>query len=207
MTVTTVMTAVPRTVVGAYLKVARLPIDVASRVTGRAENWPPTLAFDRFEANVDTVLGGLLKDERLIDRGRLLQARAEELRRAATLRTVAEEERLVAKTQLENKRSQAEQQREEAERRAEEREQEVARQAQARIREVEQNAAAKAAAVRQTQAAQEKATARQERKAKQQALGKEVEALTKAKDAVEADETAALVEDAIEGSKAARKTS
>jgi hypothetical protein len=203
----TVMTAVPRTVVGAYLKVARLPISMVSRVTGRAETWPPTLAFDRFEANVDTVLGTLLKDEQLVDRGRLQQARVEELRRAATLRTVAEEERLVAETELEEKRRRADQQREEAERRAEEREQQVARQAQARMQEVEQNAARKAAAVRQNQAAQEKAVSRQERKAKQQALGKEVEALTKAKDAVEASETAALVEDAIEGSKAARKTS
>ena len=187
MTVTTVL---PRTVVGVYLKAARLPIDVASKVTHQEETWPPALAFDRLEANVDTLLGGLLKDQELIDRGRLMQARVEQLRKAATLRTVAEQERAAADSELEERRRRAEKQREETEQRAAQREQEIAK---------------KAAAVRQTEAAQQKAVARQERKAKQAALTKQAEALDKAKEAVEADQRAALVEDAIEASKQARK--
>lgn len=207
MSTTTVVRAVPRTVVGAYLKAARVPLNVASRVTRQADNeqWPPVLAFESFEANVETVLGSLLKDEKMLDRGRLQQARIAKLRKAAELRTIAERERVEADSALQHKRKEADRQRQEAERRAEQREQEVQRQARQRQREVEQKAAAKAAASRRAQTAQEKAIERQERNAKQSALEVEVEALDKTKDAVEAQEKAALVEDAIEGNKVARK--
>jgi hypothetical protein len=206
-TITAVRT-VPRLVVGTYLKAARVPLNVAGKVTRQSgnEKWAPALAFDAFEANVDTFLGGILKDDQLQERGRLLQAKVAELRRAEELRAVAEQERAEADAKLKQKQEAAERQRLEAERRAQQREQEVQQQAQAKQREVEQKTAKKAAAVRNVQAAQEKAIAREERKAKQEALAQESEALFKAKEAVEARETAALVEDAIEGSKVARKT-
>lgn len=208
MSTMTVLRAVPRTVVGTYLKAARVPLHLAERVTHQAGNdsWPPALAFDRFEVTVQTAVGSLLKDDELLERARLQQARVHQLRNAAELRVLAEQERQEADAVLERSRRQAEQQREEAERQAAQREQEVERQAQQRRLQVEQKAAAKAAAVRRTQAAQDKAIARQERAAKQQALGKEVEALAKTKDALGARQTAALVEDALEGSKAARKS-
>jgi len=208
MSTMTLVRAVPRTVVGTYLKAARVPLHLAVRVTGQADNdaWPPALAFDRFEVGVHTMVGSLLKDDALLEQARVQRARVAQLRKAVDLRTVAEQERQLADAELHRTQRQAEEQREEVERQAAQREQEVERQAQQRRQAVEQKAATKAAAVRRTQTAQEKAIARQERAAKQQALGKEVEALAKTKDALKAQETTMLVEDAIEGSKAARKS-
>ncbi len=208
MSTTTAVRAVPRAVVDVSLRAARVPLDVAGRVTGQSgnEEWPPAVAFDTFQANVESVLGALLKDEELQDRGRVQHARVAQLRHAADLRAVADQQRLQADRTLEQREQQVERVRQEAERRAEQREQEVQQHAEQRRTEVRQRTAKKAAAAHEVQQAQKKAQTQQERRARQQSLEREAEAVDAAKSAVEARETTARVTDAIEGSRAARKS-
>jgi hypothetical protein len=71
---------------------------------------------------------------------------------------------------------------------------------------VRQKAARKAAAAQQVKAAQDTSIDRQERLAKTEALTKESAALGAAKQALEAEGTVEVIEETIEGTKAARKT-
>jgi flagellar biosynthesis GTPase FlhF len=208
MTVTTQLKTVPRTVVGAYLRAARLPLTVAERIAKQQGNaqWPPALAFESVEAGVETVLGAFLKDDALVDKGRLRQAKVAQLRKAAELETVAEQARAEADQTFEQRREQAQVKRAAAERTAETREQQLEREARQREQAAEQKAAKKATAAREAAQAQEKAIRRQERVAKAEALSKESEALGAAKKAVDAEETVAVIEDTLDGTKEARKT-
>jgi hypothetical protein len=207
-TVTTQLKAVPRTVVGAYLRAARVPLTVAERLTRQQGNdqWPPALAFASVEAGVETVLGALLKDDALVDKGRLRQAKVAALRKATELETVAAQTRAAADQTFEQRREQAEVKRVAAERTAETREQQLEREARQREKAAEQKAVKKAAVAREAAQAQEKVIRRQERAAKAAALAKESEALGAAKQAVEAEETVAVIEDTLDGTKAARQT-
>ena len=200
---------VPRLIVSGYLKAVRLPLTATERIAKQQRNdqWPPTLAFERFEAGVETVVGSLLRDSKLVDKGRLRQAKVAQLRKAAELETLATQEKKQADTRLKETREQVSDIRQESERRSDQRKQEVERQAQIHERKVEEKAAKKAAAARQVKAAQDKAIAREERGAKVDALKAESNALSITKDALEADETVEVIEDSIEGTKAARKTS
>jgi hypothetical protein len=201
--------AVPRVVVGGYLKGLRLPLVAAERVSGQRgnETWPPTLAFEGFEANVETVVGGLLHDDTLVDRGRLRQAKLAQLRKAVELETVAEQERARADRELAERQRRADAKREQAEQTAAQREQQVERAAEQRERQVQQQAARKTTAARQVKAQQDKAIRGQERTAKLEALSKETEALDATKDALDAQATIDVIDETIEGTKAARKTS
>jgi hypothetical protein len=201
--------AVPRAVIGAYFRVARFPLDLVARVTGQDDNdhWPPALALSGFEGGVDTVLGGLLRDETLVKKGQLQQARVAQLRKAQELRTVAEQERVQADQTLEERRDQARQRRKRAERDAERHEQEIERRAEQAEQRVRQTAAQKKAAARQDKAAQDKAIERRERSAKAEALAKEAAALDTAKQTLDAEATVEVVQDVIESTKAARKSS
>lgn len=201
--------AVPRLIVSGYLKAVRLPLTATERIAKQQgnEQWPPALAFERFEAGVETVVGSLLRDDALVDKGRLRQAKVVQLRRAAELETLAVQEKKQADERLQQRREKVADERDETERRAEQRKQELERQAELHERKVEEKAAKKAAAARQVKASQDKAITRQERTAKTAALKAESRALNVTKDALEADETVDVIEDTIEGNKQARKTS
>lgn len=209
MTVRDNVQVVPRLIVSGYLKAVRLPLTATERIANQQGNkqWPPALAFERFEAGVETIAGSLLRDPALVDKGRLRHAKVAQLRKAAELETLAEQEKKQAKDRLIERRQEVAEERKETERRAEQRKQELERQAELHERKVEQKAAKKTAAARQMKAAQDKAITRQERAAKATALDAESRALSLTKDALEADETVAVIEDTIEGNKAARKTS
>src|SRR4051794_41855761 len=77
----------PRTVVKTYLSAARLPLNAVARANGQQDNeqWPPALAFEGFEASVETVLGSLLRDDTLLEAGRLRPAKVAQLRQGAPL--------------------------------------------------------------------------------------------------------------------------
>lgn len=209
MTGNSVLKAVPRTVVGTSLKALRLPLSAVERATGQQEkpDWPPAMAYEALEANVETVLGGLLRDETLVERGRLRQAKLAQLRKAAELATVAEQERQRADRDLDQRQQQAETKREQAERTAQQREQQAKRAAAQRERQVQQQTARKAAAAREVKERQDDALARQERAAKLDALGQEAQALQASKKALDAEATVHAIDDTLEGSKEARKTS
>lgn len=201
--------AVPRGVVDASLGLARLPVTAVARVSRQTENdqWPPTLAFEGFEAGVETVVGSLLRDETLTARGRVRQAKVAQIRKAAQLETVSEQLRDQADEKLTVRREQADKKREQAERKAEQREQQIARDEAAREQQAAQKAAAKTAAAAKAEQAQREAVEREARDARAAALAKESQALSAEKAALEADKTVDALDDSIEVSKAVRKSS
>jgi hypothetical protein len=209
MTVVNRIQIVPRILVSGSLRVARLPVTVVERVARQQDNrrWPPALAYESLEASIETVLGSLLRDDVLVDKGQVRRAKVAQLRKAAELRTLAAQERARAGEQHAERRDEIADQRAETAQRAEQRKQEVVRQARVDADKVNNKAAKKASASRQVKAAQDKVITRQERTAKAGALKAESRALSTAKKAVDADETVDVIDATIEGSKAARKSS
>ena len=197
----------PRTVISTYLSVARLPLTAVAKASGQDgnEQWPPALAFEGFEASVQTVLGSLLRDEDLVETGRLRQAKVAQLRKAAQLDAVAETTRQHAREQFAERRDAAQDHRRQAEARAEQREQQVERTAEQRKAAADRAATQTKAAARQVKAAQEKVIDRRERAATTEALAKEAKALHAQQEALDTAETVDVIEDTIEGSKAARR--
>lgn len=199
--------SVPRTVIGAGLDLARLPVNIAARASGQQGNdrWPPTVAFEGLEAGVETVVGSILRDDELVERGRVRQAKVAELRRAAWLETVAERKREQADAELADERRKAAAKRKEADRRTAQRKQQVDREAGERKQQVKQQAARKSAAASRVKQAQDEALTRAEQAATDQALATEQRALADKQQALDAAETVTAIDDAIEASKAARK--
>ena len=200
---------VPRKVISSYLSVARLPLTAVAKASGQQDNeqWPPALAFEGFEASVESVLGSLLRDNTLLESGRVRQAKVAQLRKASQLEAIADSEREVARQEFAERREDAEAKRVAAEQRAQQREQQIEREAQQRKAQVDQKAAKQAAAARQTKVAQEQVIERRERAATAQALAEESEALKTQQEALDAAETVAVIDESIEGTKEARKTS
>ena len=198
----------PRTVINTYLSVARLPLTAAAKASGQESNeqWPPALAFEGFEASVETVLGSLLRDDSLVEAGRLRQAKVAQLRKAAQLEAVADTQRQQAREEFTQRREAAQAKRQQAERRADRREQQVEQDAERRKAEVERKAETKKTAARKVKAAQEQVIERRERVATQEALSKEAEALKAQQQALDTAETVDVIEDSIEGNKAERRT-
>jgi hypothetical protein len=198
----------PRTVISTYLSVARLPLSAVAKASGQQDNeqWPPALAFEGFEASVETVLGSLLRDNDLVETGRLRQAKVAQLRKAAQLEAVADTTRQQAREEFAERRDAAAAKKQQAEQRAETREQQIEREAAARKAEVDRATAKKKAAAQQVKAAQDKVIDRRERVATTEALTKEEQALKAQQAALETAETVDVIDDTIEGNKAARKT-
>jgi len=198
----------PRTVVNTYLSVARLPLNAVAKVSGQHDNeqWPPALAFEGFEASVETTLGSLLRNDLLLESGRVRQAKVAQLRKAAQLEAVADTKRELAQQEVRETREQAAAKRTAATQRAEQREQNIEREATQRKAQVGQKAAKQTAAAQQTKAAQEKVIERRERAATVQALAEESDALKAQQEALEAAETVDTIDQTIDGTKEARKT-
>jgi flagellar biosynthesis GTPase FlhF len=201
--------ALPRTVVGTGLGLARMPLTLAARAAGQKSNdkWAPTLAFEGFEAGVEGVVGSFLRDDVLVERGAVRRAKVAQLRRASELQTIAEQQREQADDEFQARREQADQQRAEAVQRADVQENVLQQQAAERERRVEQKAAEKAAANQRVVAAQRKTLAKQERAAKAESLTEEAQALAAEREALDAAETVDVIDDSIEGTKAARRSS
>lgn len=199
---------VPRLVVSGYLRAARLPLAATELIARQRGNqqWAPTLAFEAFEAGVESLAGSLLHDPALADKGRLRKAKISQLRKAAELETLAEQERAQADSRLEAKREQVERERQETERRAQQRQQELDRQAALHERKVEEQAEKKASAARKLKAAQDEAITRRERAAKADSLTAEARALDVTKEALRAEETVEVLDGSIQASKEARSS-
>lgn len=209
MTVATTVRALPRTIVSTYLRAARLPLAAAERVARQQDNdeWPPSLAFETFEAGVETVAGSLLHDEQLLDIGRARQAKVAKLREAAQLETVAQLKKQQAADSQQERKAEIAEQRKQTHNNAQQRKNDLERQAEVRERKAEHKAASKTAEARQQKAAQDKVMDRQDRAAKTAALSAEARALQIAKDAVDADETVDVIDSSLEATKQARTTS
>jgi hypothetical protein len=196
-------------VVGTSLQAARLPLTAAAKVTGQARNeeWPPTLAFEGVEAAVETTVGGLLRDDDLVSRGRLRQARIAKLKQGAQLDAIAEQQRVAADNELAERRQAAERRREQIEETAEQREQRLEQEAAKRKQGVAKSAAKRKAATQKQTAAARTAIERQDRDAKLAAADAESKALAKEKAALVAEDTAVVLDEQIDASREARANS
>ena len=120
---TTTMTTIqriPRAYLRASLRLTRVPIDLARRVTGNQDNdqWSPVLAYDSFQANAKQVLGSLLGDDELVHQGEQEFDRVQALREAQNLEAVAAQTKAGAEQSFQERRAADERKREAAEGRA-----------------------------------------------------------------------------------------
>jgi flagellar biosynthesis GTPase FlhF len=196
----------PGLVVGTTMQAARLPLTAAAKAAGQAGNdeWPPSLMFEGVEAAVETTVGGLLRDDTLVSRGRLRQARITKLKEAAQLEAIAESERTDAQDELAARKQAADKRREQIEETAEQREKRLEQEAAKRKQEVAKTAAHRKAATAKQTAAQRKQLEKQERDAKLAAAEAESKALSKEKAALVAEDTAVALDDAIDVNREAR---
>lgn len=206
-TVTTTVQVVPRTLLDLSLRAVRVPVDLAARASGQQANaqWPPVVAFEGFEAAVETTVGGWLHDPAISDKGRLRQAKLAELRKAAGLAEVAAAQRTEAEQTFADRAQRAEDAKQEATQRAEQ-QKHAAEQAAAKAeRRAQTRAAKQQTAEQKAEDSRNKAIDRQERSRTLAALNQESQALTVVKEAQRADEQVQNVDEALEHTKAARK--
>src|SRR4051812_23520617 len=113
MSITDKIRVVPRSVVGTYLRAGRVALNAAKRVARQRDNqkWAPSLAYEQLQAGVETRLGSLLRDDALTAKGQLREERVAQLKRAAKLETVADQQREIADETFEERRDQAERKR------------------------------------------------------------------------------------------------
>ena len=146
------LNTIPRTAVKATLLGLRLPICGVEALTGQTGNasWPPAIAFEGFEAGVKQVVGSFLRDDELVDEGRVQQAKVTELRRAVELEVQADQTRAAGARELRERRARAKEERTKAEQDALRREQMIERDKRAAEQRVERELAEKAAAIEAT---------------------------------------------------------
>jgi hypothetical protein len=200
--------SLPRVFVRTWLRAARLPLDAVESITHRGDHeaeWPPALAFESFEAQCKQVAGAVLRDETLVEEGRLIQAKVAELRKAAELETVAQRRTATAAAKQKAVAEAADQQRRRAERVAQEREQALERDVRAKQREVEAEFAAREDAASEASETARRALERRERDAARTRIDGDQAVLRKERNAVAAKRRAVDADKKIEASTAARK--
>lgn len=199
----------PTKIVRTYLGAARLPLDVAERVLQRdssREQWAPALLFDSVEANVKQVVGAFLRDDELVEEGRVSRARVAQLKKAAHLETLADQKRAEAAAEYEERKQADEQQRAAIEEEARQREAALERDKDRRRREAEAKARKKAEAAAKIEEVEQKAIARQERAARATRVEAEQEVLVDQREAVEATEAVLDLDRALQTTKSVRKS-
>ena len=194
--------------VSLWLQGIRLPLTAAETVAGKrgAEPpWGPTVTFDAFASKVRTSAGSLLHDERLIDQGRLQDARVVQLRRATELETEAEATRSEAEVELNARREAEQRQRVDLEEARRARDAELAREKVAQERAAQERIREQELTTQKIQAAQDKVLSAQERSARKAKLAADRATLAKEKQAVMAKERAASIENELDRTKALRQ--
>jgi hypothetical protein len=88
----------PRSLVSGYLRATRLPITALERIAKQQDNdrWPPAVAYESFEATVETVVGSWLHDDVLVNKGQVRRAKVARLRKATSLVSLAAQEQTEA---------------------------------------------------------------------------------------------------------------
>jgi hypothetical protein len=195
----------PRTALRFGLTVSRLPLTAAEAVLSRgAEDWPPTLAFEGFEANVKRVVGGLLRDDLLIHEGELVGAKVERLRQASELKTIAAQRRDAADADLERRRAHDQERRDRAATAAKERKAELDRKKATAKQQAERAAATKAQAARKAKAASTTAVERKARRTRRDSLTAEQTVVAKERAAANRARAAATADKRLDRSKRTR---
>jgi hypothetical protein len=200
----------PRAAIRVWLGAARLPLRAAEAVVRRNdadEGWPPVLAFESLESQVKQFAGALLRDDDLVEEGRLIAAKVGMLRRAAELETVAERREATAAARFEARRENARERRQRVERETEVREHAIERVATAKKREVEREAQRKKEQATRARATARKAAARRERAAASVRVAGERAAVRKQRVATAAKGRIVATDRKLRATKAARKAS
>jgi uncharacterized protein YjbJ (UPF0337 family) len=203
------ITALPRTAVLTALDALRFPLTTVEKLSRQTENeaWPPALLFEEFQAGAKQFAGSLLRDQTLVEAGRVQGAKVVELRRSLELEVEAQQRRAEADEALTEKQHAAERERQRIEQTTREREADVERRAR------EAKAKAEAEADRAAQEAAQAEQARAERLAETERASRlagaevESEALAKQAKAVTSIETVAKLDKAVATKKAKRKNS
>jgi hypothetical protein len=185
-----------------------MPADFASRMLPGGPTGPRAkvqLAVDKFDANVRTALGGVLRDEELRADGEQRNIAAHERWRALGLRTKAEVKREKARARAADEREAAEQLRADARADADKARGAVVDKRESRIARVEESAAEQKQAVAQVA---ERTKAEVDKKAKRRRLDvidDEADALDAEAEALTAADEAQRLADAAAKTKAVRK--
>jgi trichohyalin len=199
---------IPRTMVNGYLRALRIPVSAAERLARQQgnESWPPSLAFERFEAKVEGAAGVVLRDDELLQSATLREAKIAKLQEARTLKAASDVERGNARDKQRKREAEITTQRGKAARVAAERKRAIDNEAERKKRDAEHEAAKKQHAVKSQERAQKEVIERRERATKAAALDAESEALDLTDEALEAREKVDLIDKTLEGNKEARKT-
>jgi colicin import membrane protein len=201
------ITAVPRTLINAWLQGLRLPLTVVERVTDHAgANWPPALAYESFEGEAKKVLGAIIRDEELVRQGTLQQAKISELAEAERLGVKAEQARQEADAKLDARRQAAEQARARVEQQAKARQQQLQREKASKQRKVREEAARREAATARSSERRAKLVTAQERQAERTRIAEEQAALAKRSEALDTSRKAQRLDAALAAKKAQRKS-
>lgn len=197
----------PRALVTRSLRAARLPLTAAEQLASQQGNeaWPPTLAFESAQANVETLVGSLLRDPALTESGRLRQAKVAELRRADQLEAQAQLEKEQARQAELQRKAEIAEQRKQTMQAAKRRKEAVEQQRAAEEHKAEAKARKRTTGVHKQQAKQEELIERRERAGRAKVLDTEAKALEIVKEALEADEKVDIIDATLEGNKEARK--
>jgi hypothetical protein len=187
---------IPRTWVRSYVQLVRPPLTAAERVVKPAEPevWPPAVAFDALEAGIKQFAGTVLRDNELVEEGRVKQAKVSAARRAVELEADAEQ-----------REQRDEQLREQVRQEADRREDELARQRAERQRKADEEARRKEQAAAKAEQAADKVIARQDRAARSTKVRAEREALAKEKTAAAAKSDVLALDAELEATKVVRK--
>ena len=195
------------TIVNTTLQGLRLPLTAVEQIANKSgsKSWPPSVAYDSFEAEAKKVLGSLLRDDELVREGRLIEAKVRELADAERLEVKAEQKRMEADAQLEQRQAAAEATRQRVEKQTAQREQQLEQEKAERERKVREDTRRREEAAAKVAEVREKAVTAQERAAERTRLTEESAALAKRSEALAATKRAQNLDEALETKKAQRK--
>ncbi|MDP8928824.1 MAG: hypothetical protein M3O70_09675 [Actinomycetota bacterium] len=196
----------PRIVLSLSLKAARLPVTTAGRLLGQADNreWPPNVLFDGFEANVREFVAGLLRDQEMVEQGRVERDRVDHLRTAAELDAISDQRRQQAQTELQERRERDEQLREQVDRKAEEDKQRLERERRSRAKQAEERAREQQREADRARERSEQELAKEERDARRIRVEAEADAVAAEREAAERKAEVLDRDEKIEQSKSQR---
>lgn len=166
------------------LQAARLPLTLMELVRHHDGDSRPVLAFEAIGANVKKALGSLVRDDSLVEEGRLEQARTAELGRAQELEAEAAQRRAAADAKLDARLIEDERRRGQVEREASAKLEAAALERDRKEQQANLEAAKKAEAAERALAATERTVDRRERSARSKKLAAERKAVSSARNAI-----------------------
>jgi hypothetical protein len=198
----------PRTGIDLWLRAVRLPLNGVEAVVHRDGDaqWPPSIAFEGFEAAVREHAGRLLRDERLLQQAQLQRAEVAQRRRALEHQQEAAQKAAEAERRFSAEQQAAEEQRQRAEREAQQRKARLERERQEAERRAQQELEAKEARQKEAAEKRSRAVRSTERAAKAKRLDVEDKVLAKEEQAVRARNAGRQLKEQAEATKARRQT-